>query len=296
MALTSPALTLAVPALFGNIKPVTDLLTRMGPTDFGAGAPEFMAKPGATIKVPVSSIAAASAYNASSNNYLTGGTTDWASLTSSHYLQGFDITGVNLDQGCDKTKMEQLFARRAGNGIAYAIQGALQTALDGATLSTGVTIPAVASAALSDYYGLASAKSWFTASQCVLAVNGTEYSKIKSLFAAQSIVGTDRELANLLGFKDLILVPGMTARICIVPDGSVGFLARVPSIIANYPEAGVETDPDTGLSVGIVVADNQATNTRVTNADIWFGCYVLSANAAASTAGVIKVGTTAAAG
>ena len=100
-------------------------------------------KPGATIKVPVSSIAAASAYNASTNNYLTGGNTDWASLTSAHYLQGFDITGVNVDQGVDSKRMEQLFTRRAGTGIAYAVQGALTACLDGTTASTGVTIRAV---------------------------------------------------------------------------------------------------------------------------------------------------------
>jgi hypothetical protein len=63
--------------MFGNIKPALDLLKRLGPTDFSAGAPEYVVKPGATIKVPVSSIAAASAYNASTNNYLTGGNTDW---------------------------------------------------------------------------------------------------------------------------------------------------------------------------------------------------------------------------
>ena len=59
MALTSPALTLATEAMFGNIKPALDLLKRLGPTDFSAGAPEYVVKPGATIKVPVSSIAAA---------------------------------------------------------------------------------------------------------------------------------------------------------------------------------------------------------------------------------------------
>ena len=291
MALTSPALTLAVPALFGNIKPATDLLKRLGPADFSANAPEYTVKPGATIKVPVSSIAAASAYNASTNNYLTGGSTDWASLTSAHYLQGFDISGVNVDQGVDKARMEQLFTKRAGSGIAYAVQGALKTCLDGTTASTGVTIAAVGTVTLDGYMGLAAAKDWYTASQSVLAVNGTEYANIKGLFAAKSIVGTDAELAAFLGFKDLILVPGMTARICIVPDGSIGFLGRVPAIIANYPEVGVEVDPDTGLAVGIVIADDQATNKRVANADLWFGAYAISANAGATTAGVIKVGT-----
>ena len=114
MAITSPALTLAVPALFGNIKPTVDALRKLGPTDFSAGAPEYTVAPGATIKVPVSSIAAASPYNASNNNYLTGGSTTWANFESVHYLQGFDVSGVNdsifrfletgeiLDSQCDE--------------------------------------------------------------------------------------------------------------------------------------------------------------------------------------------------
>ena len=291
MALTSPALTLAIPAMFGNIKPALDLLKRLGPTDFAAGAPEFVVKPGATIKVPVSSIAAAQAYNDSSNNYLTGGSTDWASLTSAHYLQGFDISGVNVDQGVDRARMEQLFTLRAGTGIAYAVQGALKTCLDGTTASTGVTLPA--SAAIDDYMGLAGAAAWFTASLCALAVNGTEYAALKGVFAAKGIVGTDAQLAQYLGFKDLVLVPGMTARACIVPDGAVGFLGRVPTTIADYPEVGVEVDPDTGLAVGIVIATDQAKNRRIANADLWFGAYAISSNAGATTAGVIKVGTAA---
>ena len=293
MALTSPALTLAVPAMFGNVKPVLDALKKLGPTDFSANAPEFSVKPGATIKVPVSSIAAASAYNASTNNYLTGGDTDWASLTSAHYLQGFDISGVNLDQGVDQKRMEQLFATRAGTGIAYAIQGAVKTALDGTTASTAVTI--ASGCDIDEYMGLASAKDWYNGAQCVLAVNGSELANLKAKCAAKNIVGSLTEIAQCLGFKDIVLIPGMTARACIVPEGSLGFIGRVPAIIANYPEAGVEIDPDTGLAVGIVVADNQATNTRVVNADEWFGCYALSANAGATTAGIIKVGTTAAA-
>ena len=76
-----------------------------------------------------------------------------------------------------------------------------------------------------------------------------------------------------------------------MPPSSVGFIARVPEIIARYAQAGAETDPESGLSIGIVVADDQAHNREVVNADLWFGCALLSANAEATKAGVIKVGT-----
>jgi hypothetical protein len=280
--------------MFGNIKPALDLLKRLGPTDFSAGAPEYVVKPGATIKIPVSSIAAASAFNASTNNYLTGGTTDWASLTSAHYLQGFDITGVNVDQGVDKARMEQLFTRRAGTGIAYAVQGALKTALDGATASTGVTIPAVGTATIDSYMGLNGVKDWFTGSLSALAVNGTEYANIKQLMHAAHLSASPESIAAELGFKKVIVLAGLTRRACIVPYSSIGFIARVPELVADFQESGIETDPDSGLSIGIVVAEEQKLNRRVVNGDLWFGCAAISASAnATTTKGIIKVGTSA---
>ena len=64
MAITSPALTLAMDAMFGNIKPVIDALKKLGATDFSADAPGFQVKPGATIKIPVSSIEASTTIRA----------------------------------------------------------------------------------------------------------------------------------------------------------------------------------------------------------------------------------------
>lgn len=293
MAISSPGVTLAVPAMFGAIRPVVDFLRRLGTTDFSAEAPEVQVAPGATIKVPVSSIDAASAYNASTNNYLTGGTTTWQSLTATHYLQGFDISGVDVDSGINKGRIEQLFSYRAAAGIGAAIQGAVASALDGTTTSTGVTIPAAASATLADYMGLAGSKSWLNPADTVIAASGADFAKIKSLLVGAGIGVSDEEAGRILGFRDLILVPQMTDRLCLVPMGSLGFLSRVPTIVANYKEFGAETDEASGFSVGIVVADDQATNREIINADVWFGATVLSANAAASTKGIINVGTAA---
>lgn len=293
MALTSPGLTLAVPAMFGNIKPAISTLTRIGMTDFSADAPATDVNPGATVKVPVSSVSAASEYNASTNNYLTGGTTKWATLTASHYLQGFDVSGVNIDEGVDAAKVRQLFAIRAGKGIASAVLGNLRDALDGVTASTAVTIPAVASVTISDYLGLSACKAWLNGQDSVLAVNGAEYAKIKAVFAAQNVIGDDKALASFLGFADLVCVAGMTARAVIVPNGSVGFIGRVPTVVARYLESGTQLDEDSGLAVGIVVADDQSANRLVVNADLWFGTTVLSAPANAATAGAVKVGTNA---
>lgn len=293
MALTSPALTLAVEAMFGNIKPTLNALKKLGVTDFSAEKPSVEIKPGATIKVPVSSVSAASEYNAQTNNYRTGGATDWATLTATHYLQGFDITGVNIDQGVDAGRMKQLFTARAGTGIAMAVQNAVKTAIDGVTASSAAAgkIAATATITMEGYMGIGEGLDWLDKATSVLAVNGTELASIRAKFAANHIVGTLTELAQFMGFADMVVIPGMTARAAIVPANSFGTLARVPAIIARYLEVGTETDPDTGLSVGIVVADDQDHNRLIANADIWFGCAVQGAPAAAGKAGIVKLAT-----
>lgn len=287
MAISSPGLVAAIPALFGNIKPVLDGIVKIGATDFSDDAPAYDIKPGAAAKIPVSSVSAASQYNATTNNYTTGGTTGWAQLTAVHYLQGFDISGAAVDSGLDLNKMKQLFTLRAGTGIAAAIQENLKTALDAATQSTGVTL---SSPTVADYMGLGDTLAWLNKSTSVLAVNGACLVDIKTKFASVNVVASSlTEMAGFLGYKDLVLVPGMTAKAAIVPAGSVGFIGRVPTLIAGYRESGSQVDDDTGLAVGIVIADDQDTNRVIADADLWFGTAVQSANAAATTAGVVKI-------
>lgn len=289
MALQSPGIVLAVEALFGYIRPTITNLAKLGATDFSDAAPGVDVKPGATIKVPVSSVSAASEFNAETNNYRTGGATAWAAMTATHYLQGFDLKGTDIDSGVNAPKIKQLFSRRAGAGIAIAVNGVAKTAIDSVTLSTGVTLPAAPT--IAQYTALAGTVDWLDKSASVLAVNGTEAGLIKGAFFDKGVPGDESALARYMGFADMVVLPGLTARACIVPPSAMGFLARVPTIIARYVEAGAETDPESGLAVGIVVADDQDLNRQIVNGDLWFGATVLSANAAATQAGIIKVGT-----
>ncbi len=291
MALTSPGLVLSIDALFGFIRPPVRKLARLGATDFSADAPGIDIKPGATIKVPVNSVSAASEYNETTNNYLTGGDTAWASLTATHYLQGFDLKGVDIDAGVNAPRVKQLFSRRAGAGVSVAAYRVARTALDGCTASTGVTLPAAAT--ITQYEQLGSGVDWLDKEAAVLAVNGSEIGLIRGAFFGASVAGDDAMLAGYLGFGDLVVLPGMTARACIIPPSAMGFIGRVPTIIARYAEAGAETDEETGFSIGVVVADDQAKNRQVVNGDVWIGAAVQSSAAAATTAGIIKVGTSA---
>jgi len=289
MALTSPGLVLAIDSLFANIKPQLDLIRRLGATDFSKDKPGIEIKPGATIKVPLSSVSAATEFNDDSNNYLTGGSTTYGDLTATHFLQGYDLRGTNIDAGVNAPRVKQLFSLRCATGMAMAMTGAIKTALNGANASTGVKI--VESPTLAQYDAMAASVSWLDKFNSALVVNGAEWAKIKSVLHSAHLSASQESAAEELGFRDVIVVPDMTPRACIVPISSIGFVARVPEIVAKYQEVGVETDPDTGLSIGIVVAEDQKLNRQIVNGDLWFGVIAQSANAAATTAGIIKVGT-----
>ena len=297
MAITNPGLVQASEALFGFIRPRVIELRRLGATDFSDGAPNLEIKPGATVKVLVSSVAAASEYNEETNNYLTGGDTAYAQLTATHFLQGYDVKGVDLDNGAapNVARIVQLFSQRAAAGIGIAASGVLAAALASVTASTGVTLPAAPDYAGYDgLFGQVDALNKINANGSVLAITGSELGRIKAAYHAKGIhIGGEKDIASELGFADVVTVPGATGRLWIIPPLSLGYLARVPAIIADYESAGADTDPETGLSIGIVVANAQATNKKVVNADLWFGCATQSANAAATTAGIVKVGTAA---
>ncbi len=295
MALENPGLVQASDALFGAIKPMVNDLRKLGCTDFTDGMPNLDIKPGATLKVRVSSVAAASEYNEETNNYTTGGDTAWASLTATHFLQGFDLKGADVDNGAVGivSSIKQNFSMRASCGISLAMSGVLGTALDGVTTSTGITLPA--NPTIDEYNGLLgqiTGKNKVNALGSILVLSGVELGKIKAAFFNKGInPGSLAELAALLNFRDAVLATGVNGRLWVAPPLSLGFIARVPTIIADYESAGIETDPETGLSIGIVVANVQATNKKIVNADLWLGASTLSANAAATEAGIIKVGT-----
>ena len=72
---------------------------------------------------------------------------------------------------------------------------------------------------------------------------------------------------------------------------SAGVAVPTPDEHVISEESGVETDEKSGLSIGIVVASERGDNKRVVNGDLWFGCATVGCAAAATTPGIIGVGT-----
>ena len=288
---TNPGLNLAIPAFFGHMKPMLADLRRLGATDFSAQAPGTELKPGATMTIPLASVTAAGIFNSSTNNYLTGGGTKWMTATAQHIHQGYDISGLDIDRAADHGRIEERFSRRASAGVAMTISSQVAAAFDAVTASTAITL--VASPTLAAYqklFGEVCDLNKINPYMCTLALSGAELGKIKAAFHAVGISATtNRDLAQLLDFGDVVVLPGVAGRMWIVPPSSFGTIACPPTILDGYIATGIETDDDTGFSVAITVAFDQELNRRVTNVGVWFGCALISAAADGSTPGIIKV-------
>lgn len=289
MAINSIALQLSVAELFKQALPAVDLIAKLGYTDFSASAPEIKIGSGQTVKMPLGDSGVADVFAKGTNDYLSSADPDLVNLTATHILSGHTVDGEGLDSADYAPRYKQIFAAKAGRAVGAKMKALAAAALDGATASTGVTLPATPT--LANYMALATAKPWIDGNMATLVVNGAEAAKIKGVFAAAHLVPTNEQIAEFLGFRGFAVLNGMTARAAIVPEGCFGMLGRVPTIIANYRESGVEVDSESGLAIGIVVADNQGSNEIKVSADAWFGAACKSAPATAATAGVVKVGT-----
>lgn len=275
MAIQSPALSVGLATLFGDIRPALDVVKRLGGSyDFSDGPDGIVLAPaGETVKVPISSVNAAGVYNATTNNYFTGADTDWASMTPTLYLKGFDISGVDVDKGCDAKKFENLFTRRASKSIGAAILAAVPTVF-GAPVSTSRAYT------IADLMQIGAEYSWLDKSRAALVVNGATFGKIKAAFATAQTF-TKQEITEALGFREIVVMPCGADEWHVIPDGAFGMRAAVPTAVAKYAETGVETDEESGFSVGIKVANDEAHNRIIVNVDCWFGMWTIMGSSSA---------------
>lgn len=285
----SAALSASVGELFAKATPALAKVAQLGFTDFAATAPEFYIAPNATIKAPLFGSGVAAAFAAGSNDFLSG-SEQTGTMTASNLLIGHSITGQTLDGIDGAPRIKQIFAARAGMGLGAGAIALACTALDSASTSS-INIPAIGTVTLAQYQGLVNKKDWIQPALSVLVLNGAEMANVKALFAANGVIATPEELAAYLGFAAVVCMP-TTARAFIIPEGCFGMLGRVPTLVANYRESGVEVDPETGLAVNIVVADDQASNKIKVSANAWLAAGIKSYSSSAATVpGVIKIGT-----
>jgi hypothetical protein len=261
---------------------------------FGAFAQKVDVKPdvmlGDTVQVPyLYKAAAASAYNASSNNYKTdnGGTAGTKAVTlNKHYKSGFTITGAQYNRMGDawvqatlqshiEAVYESLFLDGTGlitnaNFGAAAVTGIASTfdATDMNRLrkalraNVGPTIPLVA-ALTPDYYENlledASLKNAY-------AYGGTEVARDGVLRGVRGISETFE--SNLIPSNSENLVGFATDRTGILMGLCI---PQKPAGMENLVDYQLLNDPMTGLTIGVYKQWDDATHSAILGAEVMGG-------------------------
>ena len=195
-----------------------------------------------------------------------------------HFLQGLRRKGVDIDNGVpgNVSRLTQLFSMRAAAGIGIAASGVAASALTGVTASTGVTLPASPDHTGYDgLYGQVDAQNKINGQGRGARHHGHGAGQDQGSIPREGYPHRWREGYRRRAWLDCVAIPGATGAHLGYPPLALGFIGRVPTIIADYESGGLRHDPETGLAIGIVVANAQANNKKIVNADLWFGCAVL---------------------
>lgn len=223
-------------------------------TDFSADA----VAPGSTLKIGVNSVTQAATFDSSSNNYATGKESiSFASVSMSHFVDSEKFTDAQLLE-----VPENVFNKAAAacaRGITLAISDAIDDTFVAASMTgTALTVPHDGSLTKADIAGL-SAQTDADAARCVLVFNRAYYAKCLALLDAAVYGGAEairagRLDAGVYGFKSIqwAKLPDTIVG-AVVPENGIVIAGRaVPCYSkAAYSDYRLETDPETGLTIGL---------------------------------------------
>ena len=261
-SLTSPALVFATDKA---IIAARKALAKVGyfATDFSADA----VQPGTTMKIPVFTPGAASAFNASTNNYeTTDGSVAYVAVTFDHHVKHtfqFDDKDFTLANG---TNFWANAGRASGNALAKAIAAAVSALINKTNIPKSATNEAVfASVTKTTVAKLrdACAKADIDPGETVLMLTPTLFADLLATLDANVYGGPEAIrygiVDGLYGFKAVMENGDLSASTdeklngCLIPtDGLVVAGRQVPVLSPTvYEEIGTTRDEVSGLVVGV---------------------------------------------
>lgn len=217
---------------------------------------ELEGRPGESIAVPVYDLSAASAFDATSNNYGSG-TNEVGGML------------INLDQHLVKsvaiTDKELAFtgiswARDTASALADSLTRGINSYVFGLINATNVSLSAsfdaTAKNVVANLYAVAEGND-LPVDKCIVVLNPAQYAKVLSL-VDYSLIGTGDYLTtgvinNLFGFKAFVCSSNLPAgnKGCIILDEAIGIASKylAPMTPDAYPEAWAIID-ESGLTMG----------------------------------------------
>lgn len=291
-SLTDPSLVFAANKALIAAHPAIAKVTQFA-TDFSADA----AQPGDTMKVMVFDTAAATAYDASSNNYGTvNGTLAGVSVTfASHVKKTYAYNPT------DHLKVNPSVWNRRGEAAGVAISRAIERTVAGLIIATNVpktspgsaanesVLSSITKANLAKLRGKCDATGADPAST-VLVLNPTNFAEMLALFDANIYGGTEAirqgVVEGLYGFKAVMQLP-------LSSDASeklVGALIPAEALVVggrtipaddvgDGAECGFTTDETSGLTVGTYAFVDHTTREHKFTMEALFGAKIIQPTA-----------------
>lgn len=250
--------------------------------DFSADAVE----PGTTLKIGVNTATKASTFDSSTNNYATGKESiSFAPVTFAHYVDSETFTDSQLVEV--PVSVFDRAGAACGRGVMLAITDAVDTAIQGLnTTATSLEVPHDGSLAKKDIAALAGATVNDPA-RCVLVLSRAYWAKAISLFDAGVYGGPEairqgRLDGGVFGFKAIqwsSKVPTGAVGVIIPEDALVVASRAVPCYAKGaYTDYALESDPETGLTVGFRQGTIVETGLNFIAGEIAFGAAFAQAN------------------
>lgn len=282
-SLTSPQLVFAAnKAIIAAHRAIDSI--RLFSTDFTADA----VQPGTTLKIPVYK-AQAAAFNAESNDYENpDGTVTWASITfGNHVKSTFEFTDKDFLEFARSGVWENA-TRASGESIALSIVDAVGGLVTAANITNDETLASITLANIAALrktcvdYGIEPSKT-------VLLLDPANFAVLLSLLPSLAYGGSEAirngVIPSLYGFKAVSEFSGFKATEttlvgALIPEDAIAVAGRVVPVDspAVYQEVGTETDPQSGLTLGIRRHGSPKTGTNFCTVEALFGAGFVQAN------------------
>ena len=291
-SLTNPQLVFAANKALIAAHPAIAKVSKFA-TDFSAEA----AQPGDTMKVMVFDTAAATAYDASSNNYGTvNGTLAGVAVTFAHRVKK-----TYAYNPTDHLKVNPAVWNRRGEAAGVAIARAIESAVAGLIIATNIPKTGDGSAANESVLSsitkanLAKLRKACIAAEAdpantVLALNPTAFAEALALFDANIYGGTEAirqgVVEGLYGFKAVMQLPlssDASEKLvgALIPSEALVVAGRtIPADdVGDGAECGFTTDEDSGLTVGTYAYVDHATREHKFTMEALFGAKIIQPKA-----------------
>lgn len=247
---------------------------------FAKNFSELNGQPGKSIAVPVYNLSAAAAFDATSNNYCTGGNEIGGELITldQHLVKSVSITDV------EEAETGIRWAKDTAEALADTLTRGVNAYVFGLVNATNVTLSAdmpSTKATVAGLYAVAETND-IPVDRAVVALAPTQFATVLGMLDANVYGGSEAIrlglIPGLYGFKGFVCTSNLPEGTvgAVIADSAIGVASRwlAPGTEGAYPEVWSATDED-GFTIGYRRFMDLCTGSNKFAADVLFGAKIL---------------------